>query len=665
MTQARVADKLMLAGAAALPRGPGLPIEIPRLLLAIHEQRPDLADRFDLATPAGRADYIVWCLSDGRSDYIAVSELARSGAFAGLNEPDPDCLLEEPTPVTGLMRLAWRLRDDVRRAFPLPSAAEGFVWWFFLHGARELGFDGLVDQLARDDLNHPVLPADDPGTPPITRLMHHLWKARPDLQEAFDPRQSEQRCGFARWFLTVGVHEHDLSWLIGPEQTAWLHAPWSASPDSGVSNLMAETWRADADLRLRFDLSNPSDAEAFVGWWKTHGAGHRPEDRDAVGPSPAYEARSGVDLVGYTRGELGIGEDVRMLARACGSAGVAHAAVDVRPDPSVRQGDRRLDRILVKRPCHRAVVFAMTGVEMVRVVAMRGFAELQGRYAIGHWPWELPAWPQRWEGAYDLVDEIWTTSRYTYEAFAGRAPVPVLVMPPAVELPRNYRAWRRAEFGLPESAFLFHFSFDFLSYPHRKNPWACIDAFRRAFPSKREPVGLVVKAMRADHQSPAWRRLQRLAQGDPRIFLINQTMPRAKTIGLMASTNAYLSLHRAEGFGRGLAEAMLLGRPVIATGYSGNADFVTETTGFPVDYRLVPVRPGQYPGSEGQHWADPEIDHAAEQMRRVYEDEQVARSIAEAGRRHAHGMFSPAAAGRRYRARLEALGLVDAAADGG
>ncbi|MEQ9330038.1 glycosyltransferase [Thalassobaculum sp.] len=662
MTRARVTDKLRLAGVAARPASADFPIAIPRLLVAIHEQRPDLAERFDLDDPEGRAGYVTWCLTEGRNDYRGIVDLARVGVFPGLNEPDPSCATVDPTPVTGLMRLAWRARDDARAAFPLPEAAEAFVWWFVLHGARELGFDDLVGPATRDDLNRPMLPSDDPDTPPITRVMGYLWRVRPDLQAAFGLQLADMRCRYVRWYLTVGVREHDLTWLLTPEQRDWLHAPWLGAPGSGVSNLMGESWSTDPALRERFDLAEPSGAAGLIEWWRTHRVpppgSSGPVEQAAVRPGND-EAATGVDLFGYTRGELGIGEDVRMLARALATTGVPHAAIDVRPDPSVRQDDRRLDGILAEQPCHRAVVFAMTGVETVRVVATRGFAELRGRYVIGHWPWELPVWPGRWDGAYDLVDEIWTISRFTHDAFAGRAPVPVVIMPPAVELPADHGRWHRSDFGLPENAFLFHFSFDFLSYPHRKNPWACVEAFRRAFPSRREPVGLVVKTMRAEHGSVAWRRLRRAAAEDPRIVLLDRTLSRSETIGLMASTDAYLSLHRAEGFGRGLAEAMLAGLPVIATGYSGTTDFVTEATGFPVDYRLVAVRPGQYPGGEKQHWADPDIDHAAARLRQVYEDADNTRLIAEAGRRHAEQAFSPLAAGARYRERLASLGLLD------
>lgn len=657
MTQGRVADKMRLAGAPALPASPGLPIAVPRLLLSIYRQRPDLAARFDLDDLEGRTEFVTWCLTEGRGDYRAVTELAQAGCFPGLSEPDPECTIDDPTPVTGLMRFAWRARLDVQEAFPLPDAAEAFTWWFVLHGARELGLDDLVGPAALADLNRPMLEPDDPATPPITRTMAHLWRVRPDLQAAFDLRAADARCRYVRWFLTTGIREHDLDWLLSPEHRAWLAAPWPGDPGSGLTNIMVETWSGDPALRARFDLGRPEDVAALVAWWRARPAadGRSGPPGDRVADQPGQ----GVDLIGYARGELGIGEDVRMLARALDAVGVPHAAIDVPPDPVVRQQDRRLTGILAARPSRRAVVFAMTGVETVRVAATRGLAELRDRHVIGHWPWELPAWPRDWEGAYDLVDEIWTISRYSCAAFADRAPVPVQVMSPAVTLPPGHRRWRRADFGLPESAFLFHFSFDFLSYPHRKNPWACLEAFRRAFPATREPVGLVVKTMRADPRSTAWRRLRRMAAADPRIVLIDRTMSRAETVGLMACTDAYLSLHRAEGFGRGLAEAMLLGQPVIATGYSGNMDFMCAGTAFPVDFRLVPVRRGQYPGGDGQHWADPDLDHAAALMRRVYDDTEAAGRIAAAGRRQAKRLFDPRAAGGRYRARLDALGLLD------
>ena len=596
------------------------------MLKAIHDQRPDLAAEYDLANPQDRARYITWCLTSGRNDYSAIMDLARADQFPGLHDADPTMRADTPIPVSGLMRIAWLARDDVREAFSLPESADEFVWWFFLHGARELALDDLVSDHTRDAVNAPVMPPDSPHLPPLTRVMQRIWQTRPDLREAFDLRDEQARHAFIRWFLITGIEDHDLAWLVDPAQLAWRQAPWFGLPqatNSGISNLMGETWAGDPALKEMFDLSSQKGARGLVDWWRQNGKPTSTSGHGSCWENAAIH-HEGIDLFGYTRGELGIGEDVRMLSRALASAGVPHAAIDVKPDPIVRQADQTLEARLVERPEHRAAIFAMTGVETVRVIATRGLNELRDRYIIGNWPWELPRWPARWAESYDLVDEIWAPSQFIHDAFAESTPVPVLHMPYPVEIPKEYRRWRRQDFGLPESRFLFHFSFDFLSYPHRKNPWACINAFQRAFDTGREPVGLVVKTMRAHRRSPAWRRLQAMALDDPRIVLINQTMSRDQVIGLMAVTDAYVSLHRSEGFGRGMAEAMLLERPVIATNYSGNTDFLSRETGFPVDFRMVSVRPGHYPGAKGQHWADADVEHASQQMRRVFEDGETA-----------------------------------------
>src|SRR5690606_518886 len=146
----------------------------------------------------------------------------------------------------------------------------------------------------------------------------------------------------------------------------------------------------------------------------------------------------------------------------------------------------------------------------------------------------------------------------------------------------------RADFGLPEGSFLFHAGCDGNSTLARKNPLGVIAAFQTAFPLARCTVGLVVKAMNPPEDCA----LHNAIAADPRIRLIDRRLPRAEAEALLACCDAHLSLHRAEGFGRIPAEALALGLPVIATGWSGTADYLTPETGFPVDYALVPVPPG-------------------------------------------------------------------------
>jgi len=213
----------------------------------------------------------------------------------------------------------------------------------------------------------------------------------------------------------------------------------------------------------------------------------------------------------------------------------------------------------------------------------------------------------------------------------------------------------RARFGLPEDRFLFLYVFDWNSYPARKNPLAAIDAFRRAFPTGREPVGLVLKTMNARPEDPRWQLLLAAAAADRRVAVLAETLDRGEALGLFAACDAYVSPHRAEGFGRTLAEAMLLGLPVIATAHSGNADFLTPDTGFPVAYRLVPVGHGDYPFGEGLLWAEPDLESLARNMRLAADQPALARRRAQAGRDLIAARHDPRIVGKAYLGRLQEI----------
>jgi glycosyltransferase involved in cell wall biosynthesis len=223
-----------------------------------------------------------------------------------------------------------------------------------------------------------------------------------------------------------------------------------------------------------------------------------------------------------------------------------------------------------------------------------------------------------------------------------------VTVPP--QLDRNY-------FGLAEDAFVFLFYFDFASYSTRKNPYAVVDAFRRAFDGRSDKVSLVVKSTGLDPHKQESVKMREALDGDPRITLIDKVISHEEIAALVNCCDSFVSLHRSEGFGRGLAEAMFLGKPVIATNYSGNTDFTREDTACLVNYALVPVEPGDYPESKGQVWADPDIEHAAWHMRRLVEDSAAARRLAAAGKKYIHENHSLAHVGAKYRERLERLGL--------
>jgi glycosyltransferase involved in cell wall biosynthesis len=256
------------------------------------------------------------------------------------------------------------------------------------------------------------------------------------------------------------------------------------------------------------------------------------------------------------------------------------------------------------------------------------------------------------------MDEIWAGSEFARSMYAKSTNLHVNIMPLGVSVDRG-KLHPRNFYNLPEKKFLFLFVFDFNSHLDRKNPVAILDAFVRAFPENNKDVGLVLKVMNADNQNFKWISFQRLVKRDPRIILIEETLDRPDVLGLINACDAYVSLHRGEGFGRTLAEAMLYGKPVIATNYSGNVDFMMKGLSYPVDYTLQRIPRDAYPFLEltdGAEWAEPDIDDAAMKMQDAYRDSRdVTLSIDI--KRFAANHFSVVGVGKNLRERLSQIDL--------
>lgn len=366
----------------------------------------------------------------------------------------------------------------------------------------------------------------------------------------------------------------------------------------------------------------------------------------------------GVVCIGHPNAETGVGEALRGTARALRAAEVPFTLHGLPQFTTARLEDRSMARHETQKLGARANLLCDGLIGADLATRALGRDAFQGRTNILRPFWELARVPARFKESLSRYQEVWAPSEFVRAAFAASLDVPVIRIPVPVEL-GPAELVKRSDYGLPEGATLFFFAFDPCSFFVRKNPLAVVAAFHRAFGNRGdERVGLVIKCLDPGPHAAVLKPLKAAIAGDPRVTLIEGTLSRAAMNGLLAMTDAFVSLHRSEGFGFGLAEAMLLGKPAIGTDYSGNRDFLNQATGYPVPYTLVPVRAGDYPDHEGQVWAEPDIEAAAGCMREIVERPGDASARAAAGQVFIRAHHSLEAVGRQMRDRLAALGVL-------
>lgn len=273
-------------------------------------------------------------------------------------------------------------------------------------------------------------------------------------------------------------------------------------------------------------------------------------------------------------------------------------------------------------------------------------------YNIGFWLWEQEQLPVEWIRFSHLFDEVWTSSQFCASAIGASCSLPVTVLPHIVE-PVCDEARGRAAFGLPDDVFLFLTVFDYHSVIERKNPMGAIRAFLRAFGDKQEKVGLVIKARNLDKKSRSV--IQKVHKEHPYIRLLEEDYTKEQTNSLIRMADAYVSLHRAEGFGLPLAEAMYLGTPVIATNWSANTEFMDSETACLVDAELIHLTKDILPYRKGSRWAQPNEEQAAMYMRRLYEDEKYRAGLSERAKAHIRELLSAERITRLLSERLKKL----------
>ncbi len=382
---------------------------------------------------------------------------------------------------------------------------------------------------------------------------------------------------------------------------------------------------------------------AVLQWIETFGIQEMSLEPNVLQRSTSHHSQhQPLSYLGYVTSEVGVGEAARGYIAALHHQGYTLDLVDISDIQHASLGGVSDGGIKILH---------VNADSLPTVIGRIPAAAQENSYRIGIWAWEAPDFPKEWQDRFEMVDELWVASQFMAKAIAPNAPIPVLVIPYVIKTPLTKPD--RHFFGLHPDEFVFLLSFDFFSVMERKNPLGAVKAFVKAF-TPDEPVRLFVKSMHGDKFLEQYALLKEVAAG-ARVTLYDGTLNSEQRFALLSSCDAYLSLHRAEGFGLGLAESMALGKPVVATGWSGNTDFMTHQNSMLVNYELQPLAANAGPYKAGTLWAEPDIGDAAYKMRQVFLDEELRSRIGERARKDIQAEYSVAYVGKMLKERLTML----------
>lgn len=501
----------------------------------------------------------------------------------------------------------------------------------------------------------------------ITNLMYAIWCSRKDLQIAFDLNSSVGQDAYRRWcdaslLRDYGIGAQTIDEAIDNESTDRV----SVISKSNYHRLV----RMESMLaRLSRVLPSKIRASGRSCWnrllariarnvarkSKTSNQTKNVTATQCVGKKNF--ALPGANLIGYVFSESGMGEHVRMSAASFSTTDINFGVINFGYGVPSRTKALLRHGTLESTNRYKANIFHINADQMIHVYGKLGENFFSNRLNISYPFWELSKFPTEWTPFLKVMDEVWAPTRFIQNSISNALSKAVHYMPVSIELPPVENKGR-IFFGIPEGCFTFLATFDFFSYIHRKNPWAVVRAFMLAFPRLNENVCLVVKVMNADESNGDWKELKDIAARDRRIILINKVMTIDELLSLKLACDCYVSLHRAEGLGRGPMEAMLLGKPTILTNYSGSTDYAREDNSCLVNYSLIPIQEGQYVHFLDQVWADPDIEHAAWHMKNLANNADLCGRMGKTARDFINEHFSPARCGSLYKQRLHELGVI-------
>lgn len=614
--------------------------------------------------------YLYWYLTSYRSQERRRVPLS-SEVIDHLNAP-----LTMGGQVYSLSRIMWwRLtgRPDMLGAMNLNdrnSWLNTLFWWAHQDVTHMYFEDCLVPERFADALRG-VHPSRRLDAYPLSYFTERYFLDSPRLHGLIDPGTGEGRKGLVMAMMVAAARRPDLLRYIprnlidkvltdDPEDPAGLSPLSRFVTDlvgEGVAVPLSRARYVSALRKKAFDL----DSYSFLNRDQD---GHRYEAAGLPAPDPDRE-KVDVQLIGPLAKASGLGQATRLSAEILRNTGLTVRGVDFDLDNPAPEGFSSDTLIEDYGPAKINLIHL--NAESTPLAFAYQPDVFSDAYNIGYFFWELDLPAYCHYLGMEMLDEIWVSTDYgvqIYKPDNPEKPVKNVGMcyeeaPEGIDR-ESGRAFVNARFRFDDSHFVCLVAFDSFSFVQRKNPVSVLKAFQKAFKGVRN-ARLVIKTQNRDSvfdpvQMSLWDRVDTITARDPRIVVINETLSYRDLLKLKAGSDVYLTLHKSEGWGFGMIEAMNLGVPVVATRYSGNMDFCSDETAWLVDYDIKPLQKGDYifvrPGSA---WAEPRVDHAAEQLRACYDNPEERHARAAAAQEAIRRDFSPQAIAQRYGGRLREI----------
>ncbi len=524
--------------------------------------------------------------------------------------------------------------------------------------------------------------------------IRHIFEFREDLRSicplALTP---ESRGDYLRWLLLHGVHEYSFP----PEYALWYHFELEEDPSRGLvttyrrlpewqknvpQGLTRYGWQTlkswiqskyqinkhwirtarltdpacpNDELKITARLRSGKSSE--IHSCRTSNLIHRIQSLKSNVSNHSESLQSdqkcqSVNVLGFFRYTSGLQQAVKGMVKSLNSV-------------QIRTRHRDFPVLFLREPRDRAgyddceiddITIINTGIDLSISEAYRksGLAMQTGVYRIATWWWELEQIPDKWLDRAEGINEIWAPTTFIEKSMKKAFSVPVITMNPGLELD-SFAKRDREYFQLPASKYVFLTVFDMNSRMQRKNPLAVIKAFLKAFRGNNDVLLVIKVSPPESYYQDQWDLLRTTIEQSDNITLIDRVLSRSDLLALFDVSDCIVSLHRSEGLGLVCAEGMLLGKPVIATNYGGNTDFMNSSNSFLVDYNLIEIDEDIDPYPKGFFWADASVDHAAELMTKSFEQQSFSRMTGQKAQADLIESFSIQAAGYRMQSRLDEI----------